>query len=175
MDLIERARDTLQSHANAALATVSPDGRPWNSPVYVAFDGDLTFYWSSHNDAEHSKNIAANANVLLVVFDSAEPDKSGRAAYIRARARELSKETDIQRAVERLAKRKRQTPRPPTDFMGEHRRRMYEAAPDMVWANVVKEEGGHYFDERVPIDVQRISQGLPSVHLNGRRDDSSYE
>ena len=42
MDLIARARSTLSNIANASLATVGADGHPWNTPVFVAFDDQLT-------------------------------------------------------------------------------------------------------------------------------------
>jgi hypothetical protein len=157
IDLIERARHTLEANANAALATVSSAGLPWNSPVYVAYDANLTFYWSSRHDAEHSKNIAAHADVFIVVFDSAERDASGRAVYVRASARELTSEAEIKRALDCLAARKRERPKEPADFVGTHPRRVYEAVPSSVWTNVVKQQAGHYFDERVAIDLRRTA------------------
>jgi hypothetical protein len=38
-NLIDRANQTLDRVTTAALATMSADGSPWNSPVCVAFDG----------------------------------------------------------------------------------------------------------------------------------------
>jgi uncharacterized pyridoxamine 5'-phosphate oxidase family protein len=82
MTVVDRARQTLRRIANASLATVSADGRPWNSPVYVAFDANLTFYWSSLKTASHSRNIAANPDIALTIFDSTSPDRTGHAVYI---------------------------------------------------------------------------------------------
>src|SRR5215204_3537482 len=102
LDLITRARRTLERVINASLATVTPDGRPWNSPIFVAFDADVRFYWSSHLDAAHSRNIAARPDVCLVVFDSTEPDESGNGVYIRATAREVLDEPSIRAGLECL-------------------------------------------------------------------------
>jgi hypothetical protein len=153
MTLSELARRTLERIANAALATVSSEGRPWNSPLYVAFDATLTFFWSSHKDAVHSMNIAANPQVLLVVFDSTAADQTGQAVYIRGMATELRDEASIKQGLECLANRKNQRAKPLTDFIGANPRRVYAMVPEAMWTNVVKEVDGHYFDERVPIGL----------------------
>ena len=157
MDLIDRAAETLRRIANATLATVSPDRRPWNSPIFVAWSRTHTIYWSSQRDAVHSQNIAANPEVFLVVFDSTCPDQSGQAVYIRAAAHELRDQSDIQAALDCIARRKQEQPKPAAEFIGAHPRRVYEAVPSEIWTNVVKMENGHYFDERVPIDRQSLS------------------
>jgi hypothetical protein len=157
MEPVDRARRILERVCNAALATVSPDGHPWNSPVFVAFDADLRFYWSSHVDAEHSRNIAVRPDVFLVVFDSTQPDQSGGAVYIRATARELVDEASIRAALACLAIRKNEPPRRPDDFTGSQPRRMYEAVPGAMWTNVLEEKDGYYFDERIEIDLRRSS------------------
>jgi general stress protein 26 len=155
--LVARVRQTLERIANASLATVSPDGRPWNSPLYVAFDARLTFYWSSHNDAIHSQNIAANPEVMFIVFDSTATDRTGHAVYVRGTARELVDETAIDAALHCLAKRKNERTKDSSEFIGPHPRRVYAAVPASIWTNVVKEQGGHYFDERVDLDVRVIA------------------
>jgi nitroimidazol reductase NimA-like FMN-containing flavoprotein (pyridoxamine 5'-phosphate oxidase superfamily) len=152
MDLTRKARETLARIANVALATVTPDGCPWNSPVYTAFD-KRAFYWSSQHDSVHSKNIAVNPSVLIVAFDSVSPDASGHAVYVRARARELTDERAIRIALESLGKRKGEPPRPPADFTPPNQRRVYEAVPDTFWTNIVLERDGHFFDERVVVEL----------------------
>ncbi|HEY1307385.1 MAG TPA: pyridoxamine 5'-phosphate oxidase family protein [Vicinamibacterales bacterium] len=156
MDLIARARDTLERIVNAALATVSPDGQPWNSPIFVAWSRSRTIYWSSLRDTVHSQNIATRPDVFLVVFDAASSDQSGHAVYIRATAHELSDEAAVQAALDCLASRKKGKPKPAAEFLGEHPRRVYEAVPETIWTNVVKMENGHYFDERVVVDIQSL-------------------
>lgn len=53
-----------------ALATADADGVPWATPVEFACDDDLRFYWTSHVDARHSRNVRANPRVGAVIFDS---------------------------------------------------------------------------------------------------------
>jgi len=158
MELIERARQTLKTIANAALATASADGTPWNSAVYIACDEAPTFYWCSPSTAVHSRNLADNPQVFLLVFDSRQPDHSGQAVYISGTATELSDVSAIKRALDCLAARRGERPKSPADFMGSHPRRVYAMVPDMIWTNVVKEKDGHYFDERVAIELTVASR-----------------
>jgi hypothetical protein len=88
-------------------------------------------------------------DVFLVVFHSTKPDAGGGAMYIRATAREPVDEASIRTALACLASRKNEAPKPHADFTGVHPRRAYQAVPDAIWTNVLEEESGYYFDERV--------------------------
>lgn len=152
MTLADEAHRTLDRITYAVLATVSADGRPWNAPLYVAFDR-RAFYWSSHHDAQHSRNIAVNPSVMLVVFNSTVPDGSGHGVYVRATARELFDATSIERALMALAVRRNEPVRPVADFLAPQPQRTYEAVTEEVWTNVVQHDGVYYFDERIPIQL----------------------
>jgi general stress protein 26 len=158
MELAERASHTLKRIENAVLATVAPDGLPWNSPLFVAYDETLTVFWSSRRDAAHSINLAANPQVLLVVFDSSSPDESGAAVYIRGSALVLTDGESVQRAENHLAQRKKKTPKTAAEFSGQSPHRVYALSPETVWTNVVKRANGHYFDERIAIDVRTLAR-----------------
>lgn len=80
-DLAAHAARLLEHTAYLALGTITPDGRPWVSPVYFAAEGLTDFYWSSSTDSRHSQNLAENAAVSLVVFDSTVAPYHGRAVY----------------------------------------------------------------------------------------------
>ena len=157
IDLIARARATLSNIANASLATLGADGHPWNTPVFVAFDAELTFYWSSQSRAVHSQNIARHPHVMLVIFDSRADDDSGHAVYVAATARELTDAAEIGAALECLAKRRGEPPKPAQDFTGSHPRRVYAAVPHTIWTNVVHERDGYVFDERVVLDRRDLA------------------
>ena len=62
---------------------------PWTSPVYFAPDGDRSFLWLSHTGADHSRNLAADPRVSLVIFDSTVPPYHGRAVYAAGEAHEV--------------------------------------------------------------------------------------
>jgi len=152
MMVADEAHRTLNRITYATVATVAADGRPWNAPLYVAFDR-RAFYWSSHYDAQHSRNIAVNPSVMLVVFDSTVPDASGHGVYVRATARELIDAGSIERALLALAARRDEPVKPAADFLAPHTQRVYEAVAEEVWTNVVQQEGVYYFDKRIPIEL----------------------
>lgn len=88
-DLIEHARSLLAGNAYLTLGTVGSDGRPWTSPVYFAADGIEDYYWVSGQQSRHSRHIAANPSVSLVVFDSTVRPYHGRALYAAGTAHEV--------------------------------------------------------------------------------------
>ena len=94
-----RAREILSSVIYATVATADADGAPWNSPVrfHLGPNGDL--YWFSSPDAQHSRNIAANPRVFIVVFDTAAPEGEGQGVYIEATAAVCAAPDDLAAAL----------------------------------------------------------------------------
>jgi hypothetical protein len=84
--LDQRAAAVIEANKYMALGTVDADGLPWVTPVYFTPDGHADFYWVSSPDAEHSLNVARNANVSIAIFDSSVPVGQASAVYLRARA-----------------------------------------------------------------------------------------
>lgn len=68
------------------LATAAADGTPWATPVWFAPRGLDLFVWASKPGARHSRNIAENPHVSLVIFDSSRAPGEGSALYVAARA-----------------------------------------------------------------------------------------
>src|SRR5689334_16827044 len=79
--LRERALAVLAAERYLVLATVSPQGIPWSSPVWFAHDGLDAFYWLSRPHRTHSVNLEHQPMVALVVFDSRQPAGTGLAVY----------------------------------------------------------------------------------------------
>ena|SRR3990167_1071315 len=152
-DLIKSAKDIIEKTLYITIATVSEDGQPWNTPVYSSYDEHYNFYWASHQEAQHSKNIRAKGNVFLVIYDSSVPEGQGEGVYIEATAQELVDENDILRAARHAYERKNQSPRPVTDFQGNSPRRFYQATPIKVWRNIDSSINGHFVDKRVEIQL----------------------
>lgn len=44
---IERAVKVIKKIEYINIASITPEGLPWNTPVYTAFDKNLNFYWMS--------------------------------------------------------------------------------------------------------------------------------
>src|SRR3989338_1658716 len=96
MDNELKAKKIIQKISYVTIASVSHDGMPWNSPVFAAYDSDYNFYWGTYRDSQKSKNIRANKNVFLVIYDSTVPPGKGEGVYIKATAAELSNPKEIE-------------------------------------------------------------------------------
>lgn len=80
------AKEVIEKIEYINLATVTPEGMPWNSPVYTAYDKDYNFYWASDQENIHSKNIINNQNVFAVIYDSTAPAGTGFGIYLKGTA-----------------------------------------------------------------------------------------
>lgn len=81
------ARAILAHNAYLTLATADTGGAPWASPVWFAARGLDLFVWASKPGARHSRNLAENPRVSLVMFDSSAAPGEGSAVYVAATAR----------------------------------------------------------------------------------------
>lgn len=80
------ARTLVAENSYLTLATAAVDGVPWASPVWFAARELDVFVWASKPGARHSRNIAENPRVSLVIFDSSRPPAEARALYVSADA-----------------------------------------------------------------------------------------
>ena len=80
------ARVLVAENSYVTLATAAADGTPWVTPVWFAPRGLEVFVWASKPGARHSRNIAENPHVSLVIFDSSRAPGDGSALYVAARA-----------------------------------------------------------------------------------------
>lgn len=155
-EISQKAKEIISKILYITIATASRDGEPWNSPVYSAFDEQYNFYWNSWKENQHSKNIAENPRVFLVIYDSTVVEGTGEGVYIQARAHMLTDRQEIEQARMILAKRKSKPSsklRAPEEFMGDYPRRVYKAVPEKVWMNGDGEVGGNYVDIRQEVDL----------------------
>jgi Pyridoxamine 5'-phosphate oxidase len=68
------------------LATADAAGFPWASPVWYAAEDYTSLLWISSPQARHSRNIAARAELAIVIFDSRAPIGVGEGVYFEATA-----------------------------------------------------------------------------------------
>src|ERR671933_588985 len=113
--LNKRAKAIIEKILYIAIATASKDGTPWNSPVYSAFDENYNIYWASDQNGQHSKNIAENDKIFIVIYDSTVPEGTGEGVYIQAKAYKLEDPKDIENGLKylegRVDKKKYRRPR----------------------------------------------------------------
>ncbi len=150
MNPTERAKKILSTISYITIATVSEDGQPWNSPVAAFHDHDLNFYWASWKENQHSKNIAANSKVFIVIYDSTAPTGTGEGVYILAEAEQLEDRASIE-TVLKLNSDPLNTEEA-EKFLDHHPRRFYKAVPKQFWINDESDVEGDYVDVRIEID-----------------------
>ncbi len=152
-DLTKRAKEIIKQIDYITIASVTPEGMPWNSPVYSAFDDDYNFFWGTHIDSQKAQNIRNNENVFLVIYDSTVPPGTGEGVYVQAKAKQLRDPEEIQHAYETL-KNRRPTPFwDPAAFSESGPVRLFKAVPIKVWMNDDSEKDGHYIDVRTEVSL----------------------
>jgi len=149
-DLLRRVDAVLEGIEHATVATVSADGRPWNTPIYFARQRN-SFYWVSRRDAQHSTNIRHNGRAFVVVFDSSREDSSGACVYFEAAVAELTNDGEIRSALERIYRRRDKPSPPVSQFVSTSIHAVYHAHAVRVWSNVLNTSGEIPWDERVEI------------------------
>lgn len=70
-----------------SVATINPDGSPWNTPLHFAFDEDKVV-WLSDERAWHSQNIARDARVSITIWSGTEVEHV-KGVYIQTTARRV--------------------------------------------------------------------------------------
>lgn len=152
-DLIAKAKGIIQKIPYITIASISEDGLPWNAPVFAAYDKNYNFYWGTYRDSQKSKNIRANKNVFLVIYDSNAPAGSGEGVYIRATAIELEDQGEIEFAHGLLWTRHVVPYWKLERVQGAAPIRLYKAIPEKVWMNGGGKVDGTYIDTRIEVNL----------------------
>lgn len=156
----KRAVEIIKQIRYATLATVTPEGLPWNSPVAHEYDNDLNIYWVSDKEGQHSRNVTANKKVFIVIYDSTVPEGDGEGVYIQANVEQVTDPDEILKV--RRIKKGSHFEQSPDTFLGESIRYMYKAVPEKVWMNDAEVTDGVFIrDYRVDISLATI-RGLLS-------------
>jgi nitroimidazol reductase NimA-like FMN-containing flavoprotein (pyridoxamine 5'-phosphate oxidase superfamily) len=142
---IEKAKKLIGEIPYITIASITPDGNPWNSPVFAVPDEKYNFIWNSSMESQHSKNISANGNIFIVIYNSTVHEGQGFGVYIEAEAKEINNEKERENAVKIFYKKINKTPPAKTEFSEPSVRRMYIAMPKKVWVN-------QYQKGRIPPD-----------------------
>jgi hypothetical protein len=157
--LIWQARRTIHTVQYLTVATIDEHNRPWNAPVYTAFDDHYRFFWISDGEGQHSRNIRNNPDVFLTLFDSTIPPGTGagQGVYIRATAYELSDPSTVERALGLVTDRAGGARRDPGDYLrDDYPGRVYQATPEKIWVNDSTERFGARVDVRVDINLTTL-------------------
>lgn len=155
----KRAAEILKSVQYATLATVTPEGKPWNSPVAHEFDTNLNIYWLSDKEGQHSKNVADNGKVFIVIYDSTDPKAEG--VYIEADVEQVTDPAEILKV--RHLKKGSHFEQSPDSFLGDSIRYMYKAIPKNIWMNDAEMNDEIFIrDFRVELSLDELKKDLKS-------------
>ena len=150
-DYNTKAKAILSKIQYATLATVTPEGKPWNSPVAHEIDENYVVYWFSDKENQHSKNVRANPHVFIVIYDSTAPEGTGEGVYIEADVEELNNADEINKVRNT---KKGKVVDDANEFLGDAVRRCYKATPKRMWMNDAEEKDGKFIrDYRVELDL----------------------
>ncbi len=131
----DKAKEIIEKVIYITLATVDKSGQPWNTPLFSAYDKDYNFYWGSSRISQHSKNIASNNKVFIVVYDSTIPAGRGEGVYIKAEASELNDPTETRKAHKYLQDRRPEPYWELKHFLNRTSISLYKAVPEKIWMN----------------------------------------
>ena len=130
--LIKTAAKIIKNILYINIATITSEGKPWNTPVYCAFDKNLNYYWLSWKLNQHSKNIRNAPSAFVTIYDSTVPAGTGFGVYLEGKAYELKNIKDILVGTKVVYAREKRKPRDVIHFLKKFPRRVYKFVPERV-------------------------------------------
>ncbi len=155
--LAARLREVVDRHHFMVLGTAEDDGTPRLSPVYFNHDEYRTIFWVSSPESQHSRNIAREPRVSLVVFDTDRtPAESPGGVYIGATASEVPVD-ELERECRRAFRRTLEGAKAftPDELSGDADLRLYraEARSHEVHVRGRDPEFGQGIDRRIVVHI----------------------
>jgi len=140
-DLTAMVRGVIDDNRYMTLGTVEPDGLPRLTPVYFTHDDYRSLYWVSAPGSQHSRNLAREPRLSIVVFDSRRRPGDGEAVYLSATARQVpDDELDRECAIAFRDVGGGAEPFAPAELRGDAELRLYRAG---ITGYAVHIRGGH--------------------------------
>jgi len=154
--LTKAAAKVIKNILYINIASITPEGKPWNTPVYCAFDKQLNYYWLSWKLNQHSVNVRNNPAVFVTVYDSTAKAGTGFGVYIQGKAYELKNPKEIFIALKELYNREKRQPYEVIKFVKKFPSRVYKFVPEKVWVNGDSEIEGNFIDVRTELDLEKL-------------------
>jgi hypothetical protein len=159
---LAKALRILREQRFCVLATATPDGQPWPSPVFFNYDTTYRLVWETGRDAWHSQLIRQNPRVGIVVADLSG-ETSDEAVFLDCEAEEVPPE-GLAAALDTFL----HGPHKPTaatehkveNYLDDEPLRLFLAIPLRAYVMVVThDEQGRRIDSREPIDLPGAASG----------------
>lgn len=142
------------------IASITPEGMPWNTSVYTAYDEDLNFYWLSYKKNQHSINIRNNQNIFVTVYDSIIAAGTGVGVYFSRVAKELLNPVEMIVGLKVVYKREKHKVRAIKEFLTHYPRRVYRFTPKKAWLNGDSDIKRNFIDIRREIDLNELKKKI---------------
>jgi len=157
-NLLQKSTEIIKKIEYLNPATITPEGLPWNSPVYCAYDNELNFYWLSWKENQHSLNIRNNPNTFVTIYDSTVPASTGLGVYLEGKSYELANPIEIALGLKCVYARSKHKLKDVLMFLTSYPRRVYKFVPGKVWINGTGEIDGNYIDNRTELDLEKLKE-----------------
>ncbi len=133
------------------LATVSHDGKPWNTPLFFVNKDKIIYWWSPLN-AVHSQNIINNGNAFITIYNSTTPVGKGDGVCLYMECKSvLVDDEDERNAAIKLFNNKVSDENfylNEKNTTGDAPTRLFRANILQSWLNADGEENGYFVDFR---------------------------
>lgn len=133
-DITVKAKKLIEEIPYITIASVTPQGEPWNSPVFAVHDEEYNFYWNSSPESQHSKNIANKADIFVSIYDTRGALDEGFGIYMQAEASIVADHELTQAILDIYFMRKGKVPLTCEQFLAGHQR-FYVAKVKKCWVN----------------------------------------
>ncbi len=158
-EVLAKARHIIENNLYCVLSTCSPDGYPWVSPVFFAYDEGWNIYWCSALVSRHSQNIYNNnGRAAIAVFDSSVTAGTGKGVYFQGSASEIGADL-TEKVFSLLAARSGKQPQTTAiDYLNSSPRRIYRFQPQEAWVSGERLAVGNnqLVDIKIQIDWQDL-------------------
>lgn len=158
--MLEKVKEIIEKVEYMNIASITPEGKPWNSPVYISYDGNLNFYWFSWEANQHSKNIKNNPDIFCTIYDSTVPAGTGFGAYFAGKGSELSNPLEIMVGLKTHYSRTKSKMKAVEMFLTKFPRRVFRFTPEKLWLNGNDMIEGNYIDTRTELNLEELKKLL---------------
>lgn len=150
--IAEFVMENVPRHKHFTLATADHEGKPWAVYLQLNYDEQFNIFWVSRRHTDHSTHIESNPFVALCI--ASESDRVGDfGLYIRAEAKAVEDETEIERLLNIRSKRNGRLYENVQEYIGDSPARLYIAEPKEAWVN----DDSHV---KKMVDLDRLRQAV---------------
>lgn len=157
-NLTTKAKEVIEKITYLNLATITPEGEPWNSPVYCSYDKDLNFFTMSWHKNQHCINIRNNEKIFFTIYDSTVPASTGFGVYFKGKAQEINNPIEALHGIKHHYNRSKSKARDVAKFLTKFPRRVYKFVPEKVWVNGDSKIEGEPVDIRTELNLEELKK-----------------